>query len=80
MTDSKQGKGVLSALALVRASGRVYRRRQAAANVALELLHTQIKAASDAGASVAELADASGLSRQAIYRRVTADRVQWPNV
>lgn len=80
MTDSKQGKGVLSALALVRAAGRVYARRQAAADVALRLLHTNVKAASDAGASVTELADASGLSRQAIYRRVTADKVKWPNV
>lgn len=78
MTDEHQGQGVLSALALVRASGRVYHRRRHGADAALQLLHHNIVKASRAGASVPELSDASGLSRQAIYRRITDGDVQCP--
>lgn len=80
MTDSKQGRGVLSALALVRAAGRVYARRADKTAVALQLLHDQVRAASEAGASVTELSEASGLSRQAIYRHTRQRHGQWPVV
>lgn len=79
MADQHQGPGVLSALAMVRASGRVYARRASAAATALVLLHDQLVTAYAAGASVSELSDASGLSRPAIYRHLRPPRAPWPD-
>lgn len=70
MTDAKQGPGVLSALALVRAGGRVYARAVAKQAAAHDLLRDSLVKAYRAGASVTELAEASGLSRPAVYRAV----------